>query len=204
MSRDRFLFSSKFRWQLLALAFRGFWLGCVKFKKKNNVCFGMHHKMFNSDKVQFESSLSEKQPKIARSRFFRRAWTPCFRKNFVYFWKSPRVQEIINFMIIESSHKLNIWWFIKIGLRKWFFFWCQGFFSWILILKRCKNEFQDNKEKSCSWFKKKVPQKIEFSAVWTHVSHPTALTLKVKRKLLISAFKKHLYLHSQKSVFLSS
>ena len=52
----------------------------------------MHHKMFNSDKVQFESSLSGKQPKIARSLFYRRAWSPCFRKK-----KSPFLENFRNF-----------------------------------------------------------------------------------------------------------
>ena len=38
----------------------------------------------------------------------------------------------------------------------------------------CKNEFEDNKEKSCSRFKNRAPLKINFRADWTHESIPTA------------------------------
>ena len=43
---------------------------------------------------------------------------------------------------------------------------------------RCKNELQDNNENSCSSFKNKVPQKIDFRADGTNESHPTALELR--------------------------
>ena len=46
----------------------------------------------------------------------------------------------------------------------------------------CKNEFQDDNEKSCSWFKNKVPQKIDFRADGTHESHPTAWELNEDKK----------------------
>ena len=42
----------------------------------------------------------------------------------------------------------------------------------------CKNEFQDNNEKSGSCFKNWVPQKIDFRAVGTRESYPTAWELK--------------------------
>ena len=43
----------------------------------------------------------------------------------------------------------------------------------------CNNEFEDNKEKSCSRFKNKVPLKIDFRADWTHESNPTAWELNI-------------------------
>ena len=42
----------------------------------------------------------------------------------------------------------------------------------------CKNEFEDNNEKSCSRIKKRVPLKIDFRDDWTHESIPTAWELK--------------------------
>ena len=44
----------------------------------------------------------------------------------------------------------------------------------------CKNEFQDNNEKSCSWFRNRVPQKIDFRADEPHESHPPAWELMEK------------------------
>ena len=59
------------------------------------------------------------------------------------------------------------------------FFWCQGIFFVNLDLKNeCKNEFEDNNEKSCSRFKNRVQLKIDFRADWTHESIPTAWELK--------------------------
>ena len=40
-----------------------------------------------------------------------------------------------------------------------------------------KIEFQYNNEKSYSWLKNKVPQKIDFRAVGAHESHPSAWEL---------------------------
>ena len=49
---------------------------------------------------------------------------------------------------------------IKIGLRKWNFFGVKEFFVVYYDFKNgCKNEFQDNNEKSCNWFKNKVRKK---------------------------------------------
>ena len=51
--------------------------------------------------------------------------------------------------------------------------------SWNLDFKNgCINEFEDNKEKSCSRFKNRVSLKIDFWANWTHESNPTAWELK--------------------------
>ena len=60
------------------------------------------------------------------------------------------------------------------------FFWCQGIFFLNLNFKNgCKNEFQDNNEKSWSWFINGVSQKIDFRADGTHESQPTAWELKI-------------------------
>ena len=71
--------------------------------------------------------------------------------------------------------------FIKIGLRKWNFFGVKEFFFVNFDFKNeCKNEFEDNNEKSCRWFDNKVPQKIDFRADGTHESHPTAWELIIR------------------------
>ena len=44
----------------------------------------------------------------------------------------------------------------------------------------CKYEFQDINEKLCSWFKNRVPSKIDLRAVGTDESHPTACKLITK------------------------
>ena len=56
----------------------------------------------------------------------------------------------------------------------------RNFFSWIWISKMgVKMIIQDNNEKSWSWFKNNVPPKIDFRAVGTHESYPTAWELKL-------------------------
>ena len=45
------------------------------------------------------------------------------------------------------------------------------------FINGCKNEFEDNNEKSCSRLKNRVPLKIDFRADWTHESIPTAWEL---------------------------
>ena len=73
---------------------------------------------------------------------------------------------------------------MKIGYRKWNFFSVKKFFFVNSDFKNgCKNEFQDNNEKSCSWLKNKVPQKFDFRAAGTQESHPTAWKLKVEAKI---------------------
>ena len=42
----------------------------------------------------------------------------------------------------------------------------------------CKNEFEDNNEKSCSRFENRVPLKSDFRAEWTPESNPTAWELR--------------------------
>ena len=58
------------------------------------------------------------------------------------------------------------------------FFWCQGIFFVNFDFKnRCRNEFEDNNEKSCSRFINRLPLKIDFRADGTHESIPTAWEL---------------------------
>ena len=51
-----------------------------------------------------------------------------------------------------------------------------------------KNEFEDNKQKSCSRFENRVPLKIDFRADWTHESIPTVWEL---NHSLIGIYKKY-------------
>ena len=72
---------------------------------------------------------------------------------------------------------------MKIGLRKWNFFGVKEFFIGYYDCKNeGKNEFPDDKERSCNGFKNKVSPKIDFSADGTHESHPTAWKLKEEGK----------------------
>ena len=50
----------------------------------------------------------------------------------------------------------------KIGLRKWFFFGIKEFFINFDLKNGCKNEFQDNDEKSSSWSRNRVSKKFDF------------------------------------------
>ena len=47
----------------------------------------------------------------------------------------------------------------------------------------CKNEFQDNNEKSSNWIKNRVSTKIDFRAIWTNESHPSAWELNFTNNL---------------------
>ena len=61
-------------------------------------------------------------------------------------------------------------------------FWSQRFFLGKFDLKNgCKNEFENNIEKKCSWSKNRVSHEIDFKAVWTHESYPTAWGLKWRK-----------------------
>ena len=49
----------------------------------------------------------------------------------------------------------------------WNFFGVKEFFFMNFDFKnRCKNEFKDNNEKSCSWSRNRVSHKIDFKALW--------------------------------------
>ena len=66
---------------------------------------------------------------------------------------------------------------MKIGLRKWIFS-CQGFFYNNFDLENeCKNDFNDNNEKFCSWSRNRVSNKIDFTAIWTQESIAEACEL---------------------------
>ena len=43
---------------------------------------------------------------------------------------------------------------------------------------RCKNEFKDNNEKSCSWSRNRVFHKIDFKAVWPRDGHAASVGVK--------------------------
>ena len=74
-----------------------------------------------------------------------------------------------------------MYWFIKIGLRKWNFFGAKEFFYMIFDFKNgCKNEFKDNNEKSCKWARKRVSRKIDFKVQWLRNSHVDSVGVKCK------------------------
>ena len=81
--------------------------------------------------------------------------------------------------LFEAYKDLLIIWIKNIFcLRKWNFFGVKEFFFVYNDFKNwCKIKFQDNNEKSCSWFKNNVTQKIDFRADGTHKSHPTTWEL---------------------------
>ena len=61
---------------------------------------------------------------------------------------------------------------MKIGLRKWILSGLKEFFLMTFDFKNgCKNEFQENNEKSCSWSRNRVSHKINFKAVWPRNGH---------------------------------
>ena len=71
-----------------------------------------------------------------------------------------------------SGSDIVTYWLIKIWLRKWNFFLVARIFYMILDFKNgCKNEFKDNNEKSCSWFRNRVSRKIDFKVQWLRNSH---------------------------------
>ena len=77
---------------------------------------------------------------------------------------------------------------MKIGLRKWNYFGVNEFFSVNFDFEnKCKNEFQDNNEKSAADSKVESLQKIDFRADGTQESHPTAWELKYTWKKLFFA-----------------
>ena len=80
------------------------------------------------------------------------------------------------------SWAIKILW--KSAFENEFFFWYHGIFFVHFDSKNgCENEFQDNNEKSCRWFKSRILQKIDLRAVGTHESHPTPWELRNGRKI---------------------
>ena len=47
-----------------------------------------------------------------------------------------------------------------------------------------KNELEDNKEKSCSWSRKRVSHKIDFKAVWPRNVHAASVGVKIWKQCL--------------------
>ena len=98
----------------------------------------------------------------------------------LYFSSSVCVLDFfINFNFINACENeliyLNIWWLLKIGLRKWFF-WCQGIFPWILIPKMdLKMNFRMIMKNHAADSKIESPLKIDLRA--DQKSNPTAWEL---------------------------
>ena len=60
------------------------------------------------------------------------------------------------------------------------FFGAKDFFYMIFDFKNgCKNKFNDNNEKSCSWSRNKVSCKIYFNVQWLRNSHADSVGVKV-------------------------
>ena len=60
-----------------------------------------------------------------------------------------------------------------------FFFRVEEFFFMNFNFKnRCKNEFKDNNEKSCSWSRNRVSHKIDFKAQWPRNGHADSVGVK--------------------------
>ena len=65
------------------------------------------------------------------------------------------------------------------------FFGVKEFFRMNLDFKNgCKNEFQDNNEKSCSWSRNKVPHKIDFKAVVQRNGHAVSVGVKISNLII--------------------
>ena len=62
-----------------------------------------------------------------------------------------------------------------------------------------KNEFKDNKEKSCSWSRKRVSHKIDFKAVGPRNGHADSVGVNDLKKLISTNWSK---IHNKKSVLL--
>ena len=71
-----------------------------------------------------------------------------------------------------------IFWFMKIELWKWNFLVSRNFFMNFDLKNSCKNEFKDNNEKSCSWFRNKGSHKIDFKAIWPRNGHADSVEVK--------------------------
>ena len=65
---------------------------------------------------------------------------------------------------------------MKIGLQKWNFFGVEEFFRMNFYFKNwCKNEFNDNNEKSWSLSRNRVSHKIDFTGVWPLNGHAASV-----------------------------
>ena len=93
------------------------------------------------------------------------------------FSKSSGLNFDVNF--IEISLFLFIIWIQ--GFEKGNFL-CQEIFSINFDFKNgCKNEFEDNNEKSYSRSRKRVCHKIDFKAVWPHNGHAASVGVKLTK-----------------------
>ena len=64
------------------------------------------------------------------------------------------------------------------------FFGVKEFFYMIFDFKNgCENEFKDNNEKSCNWFRNRVSRKIDFKVQWLRNSHADSVGVKMQNKI---------------------
>ena len=70
-------------------------------------------------------------------------------------------------------------WLMEIGLRKWIFLCQELFFTNFDLKNDCKNEFEDNSEKSCNWSRNRGSLEIYFKAVWPHCGLSDSVGAKV-------------------------
>ena len=69
---------------------------------------------------------------------------------------------------------------LKIGVWRWNFFGVKEYFFMNFDLKNsCKNEFEYNNEKSCSWSRNRVSHKIDLKAVWPRNGHADSVGVTV-------------------------
>ena len=63
------------------------------------------------------------------------------------------------------------------------FFYAKEFFYMIFDFKNgCKNEFKDDNEKSCSWSRNRVSDKIDFKVQWLRNSHADSMGVNFRNK----------------------
>ena len=98
-------------------------------------------------------------------------------------WETPFVDQLLFFVIILE---------FKSDLENEIF-WCQGIFRINFDFKNgYKNEFKDKNEKSWSWSRYRVSNKIDLKAVWPRNGH--AAIVGVKKKQVSAAYLKFLFI----------
>ena len=89
---------------------------------------------------------------------------------------------------------LSVW---KSGFKNEIFLVSRNFFFMNFDLKNSwKNEFKDNKEKSCSWSRKRVSHKIDFKAVGPRNGHADSVGVNDLKKLISTNWCK---IHNKKA-----
>ena len=96
----------------------------------------------------------------------------------VFFWNywPPVTLTCLWGVVIYFIYKYFSSW--KLSFEKKMFLLSRNFFMNFDLNNSCKNEFKDNKEKSCSWSRNRVSHKIDFRAVWPRNGHAASLGVK--------------------------